>query len=30
MRHPAAFLPDDNDPHFLALSDYVVAQAVKD
>ena len=37
MRHPtwgivqpAAFLPDDDDPHFLTLSDYVIAQAVKD
>ena len=37
MRHPswglvepAAFLPDENDPHFLALSEFVVARAADD
>lgn len=27
---PAYFIPDDGDPHFRALSDFVVSQAVKD
>ena len=27
---PAAFLPDEHDPHFLTLSDYVLGQVVKD
>jgi EAL domain-containing protein (putative c-di-GMP-specific phosphodiesterase class I) len=27
---PAAFLPDEHDPHFLALSDFVLSQAVRD
>ncbi|MFC0242164.1 EAL domain-containing response regulator [Rhodopseudomonas telluris] len=37
MRHPswgvvvpAAFLPDQNDPHFRALSEFVVARAISD
>jgi EAL domain-containing protein (putative c-di-GMP-specific phosphodiesterase class I) len=27
---PAYFIPDDGDPHFLALSEFVVSQAAKD
>lgn len=27
---PAAFLPDDSDPHFYALSNYVLSQAMND
>jgi EAL domain-containing protein (putative c-di-GMP-specific phosphodiesterase class I) len=27
---PAAFLPDDNDPHFRALSEFVIASAIED
>jgi EAL domain-containing protein (putative c-di-GMP-specific phosphodiesterase class I) len=27
---PAAFLPDDNDPHFRALSEFVIARAIED
>ena len=37
MRHPAwgvvppaYFIPDDNDPHFRALSEFVIGRAIED